>query len=124
MSARVHPPVELRAVRESAGFLDRQRIHVGAQAEFAAGVADGIVGAANVVRNADPTLGAEDFSFMLRARPGAYLFIGNGDGVHRDAGHGAGPCTLHNASYDFNDELIPIGGTFWIRLAEQFLQQA
>ena len=95
-----------------------------AQAEFAAGVADGIVGAANVVRNADPTLGAEDFSFMLRARPGAYLFIGNGDGVHRDAGHGAGPCTLHNASYDFNDELIPIGGTFWIRLAEQFLQQA
>jgi len=95
-----------------------------AQAEFAAGVADGIVGATNVVRNADPTLGAEDFSFMLRARPGAYLFIGNGDGVHRDAGHGAGPCTLHNASYDFNDELIPIGGTFWIRLAEQFLRQA
>jgi amidohydrolase len=92
------------------------------QAEFAARVADGIVGAGNVVRNADPSMGAEDFSFMLRARPGAYLFIGNGGGAHRDAGHGAGPCTLHNASYDFNDELIPIGGTFWVRLAEEFLR--
>jgi len=91
------------------------------QAEFAARVADGIVGADNVVRNVDPSMGAEDFSFMLRARPGAYLFIGNGDGAHRDAGHGAGPCTLHNASYDFNDELIPVGGTFWVRLVEQFL---
>ena len=91
------------------------------QAEFAAGVADGVVGAANVVRGVDPTLGAEDFAFMLKARPGAYLFIGNGDGAHREGGHGAGPCTLHSASYDFNDELIPIGGTFWVRLAEQFL---
>jgi amidohydrolase len=93
-----------------------------AQAEFAASVADGIVGADRVVRNVDPTMGAEDFAFMLRARPGAYLFIGNGDGVHRESGHGAGPCTLHNASYDFNDELIPIGGTFWVKLAEQFLR--
>jgi len=91
------------------------------QAEFAARVADRIVGTDMVVRNADPTLGAEDFSFMLQARPGAYLFIGNGDGAHRDAGHGAGPCTLHNASYDFNDDLIPVGGTFWVRLAEEFL---
>lgn len=92
------------------------------EAEFAAQVADGIVGASNVLRNVAPTMGAEDFSFMLKARPGAYLFIGNGDGGHRDAGHGAGPCTLHNASYDFNDELIPIGGTFWVRLAEEFLR--
>jgi amidohydrolase len=91
------------------------------QAEFAAGVADSIVGADRVVRNVDPTMGAEDFAFMLRARPGAYLFIGNGDGSHRESGHGAGPCMLHNASYDFNDELIPIGGTFWVRLAQQFL---
>jgi hippurate hydrolase len=92
------------------------------QAEFAARVADDVVGVGNVVRNVDPTLGAEDFAFMLRARPGAYLFIGNGDGAHREAGHGVGPCTLHNASYDFNDELIPIGGTFWVRLAEEFLR--
>jgi amidohydrolase len=92
------------------------------QAEFAARVADRVVGAHNVVRGVDPTMGAEDFSFMLQARPGAYLFIGNGDGAHRDAGHGAGPCTLHNASYDFNDDLIPIGATFWVRLAEEFLR--
>jgi amidohydrolase len=92
------------------------------EAQFAAQVADAIVGAHNVVRDAAPTMGAEDFSFMLKARPGAYLFIGNGDGAHRDNGHGAGPCTLHNASYDFNDDLIPIGGTFWVRLAEQFLR--
>jgi hippurate hydrolase len=93
------------------------------QAQFAARVADGVVGTHNVVRDVAPTLGAEDFAFMLKARPGAYLFIGNGDGTHRAAGHGAGPCTLHNASYDFNDELIPIGGTFWVRLAEEFLRQ-
>jgi amidohydrolase len=92
------------------------------QAEFAARVADSIVGTDHVVRNVDPTMGAEDFSFMLQARPGAYLFIGNGEGAHRDAGHGAGPCTLHNASYDFNDELIPIGATFWVRLAQEFLR--
>jgi len=64
---------------------------------------------------------AEDFSFMLQARPGAYAWIGNGDGVHRDLHHGGGPCTLHNASYDFNDNLIPLGATCWVQLAEQFL---
>jgi hippurate hydrolase len=96
-------------------------INHASQAEFAASVAEGVVGAANVVRNADPSLAAEDFAFMLRARPGAYLFIGNGDGAHRDGGHGGGSCILHSASYDFNDELIPIGGTFLVRLAEQFL---
>jgi hippurate hydrolase len=60
---------------------------------------------------------------MLRERPGAYLFLGNGAavGAHRSAGHGAGPCTLHSASYDFNDELIPIGASFWVRLVERYL---
>jgi len=92
------------------------------EADFAATVMDEIVGSSNVVRELEPTMGAEDFAFMLKAKPGAYVFIGNGDGSHRHAGHGAGPCTLHNASYDFNDELIPIGATFWVRLAEQFLR--
>ena len=54
----------------------------------------------------EPTMGAEDFSFMLLEKPGCYAFLGNGDGGHREAGHGAGPCMLHNASYDFNDELV------------------
>jgi hippurate hydrolase len=92
-----------------------------AEAEFAAAVMDDIVGSANVVRGLEPTMGAEDFAFMLKVRPGAYVFIGNGDGTHRATGHGLGPCTLHNASYDFNDELIPLGATFWIRLVEQYL---
>jgi hippurate hydrolase len=94
------------------------------EAEFAATVADAVVGPENVMRNKEPTLGSEDFSFMLKVRPGAYLFIGNGEGTHRDPGHGAGPCTLHNASFDFNDELIPIGASFWVRLAERFLANA
>jgi hippurate hydrolase len=58
---------------------------------------------------------------MLQAKPGAYCFIANGDGAHREMGHGAGPCTLHNPSYDFNDELIPLGATYWVRLAERWL---
>jgi amidohydrolase len=91
------------------------------EAEFAATVLDDIVGAANVDRAIEPTMGAEDFAFMLKARPGAYVFIGNGDGAHRTAGHGLGPCTLHNPSYDFNDDLIPLGATYWVRLAERFL---
>ncbi len=91
------------------------------QAEFAARVLDGIVGPENVLRDHEPTMGAEDFSFMLLERPGAYLFIGNGDGTHREHGHGMGPCMLHNPSYDFNDELIPLGATFFVRLTEAAL---
>jgi hippurate hydrolase len=92
-----------------------------AEAEFAARVLDDIVGPSSVVRGIEPTMGAEDFAFMLKARPGAYVFIGNGDGAHRSAGHGLGPCTLHNPSYDFNDDLIPLGATYWVRLVEKFL---
>jgi amidohydrolase len=91
------------------------------EADFAATVMDDIVGADNVVRSIEPTMTAEDFAFMLKAKPGAYVLIGNGDGAHRAAGHGAGPCMLHNPSYDFNDELIPLGATYWVRLAEKFL---
>ena len=66
-------------------------------------------------------MGAEDFAFMLQAKQGAYAFIFNGDGAHREHGHGEGPCTLHNPSYDFNDELIALGGTYWVRLAKRWL---
>ncbi len=75
----------------------------------------------------EPTMGAEDFSYMLRSKPGCYCFIGNGDGAHRahaeDSG-GAGPCLLHNASYDFNDDLIPLGASYWVRLVETWLAVA
>jgi len=49
--------------------------------------------------------------------------IGNGDGSHRSSGHGMGPCMLHNPSYDFNDDLIPLGATMWVRLAEAWLAE-
>jgi len=92
-----------------------------AEAEFARQVMTAIVGADNV-QVQEPTMGAEDFSFMLQAKPGCYAFIANGDGDHRDFGHGGGPCTLHNPSYDFNDDLLPIGATYWVRLAEAWLK--
>jgi hippurate hydrolase len=93
------------------------------EAEFARRVMAEIVGEANVLPQ-EPTMGAEDFAFMLQEKPGAYCFIANGDGAHREMGHGAGPCTLHNPSYDFNDDLIPLGATYWVRLAEQWLGRA
>lgn len=80
-----------------------------------------VVGAGQVNTDVEPTMGAEDFAFMLRARPGCYVFLGNGEGDHRAAGHGLGPCQLHNASYDFNDQLLPIGASYWIKLAEMSL---
>ena len=98
-------------------------VNTAAEANFARGVMAGIVGADNVLVQ-EPAMTAEDFSFMLLAKPGAYAFIGNGDGTHRDMHHGDGPCTLHNASYDFNDDLIPLGATCWVELAEQFLKPA
>ncbi|MGD9775030.1 M20 aminoacylase family protein [Diaphorobacter sp.] len=91
-----------------------------AEAEFARQVMAAIVGEDKVLAQ-EPTMGAEDFSFMLQAKPGAYVFIANGDGTHRDMGHGGGPCMLHNPSYDFNDALIPLGGTYWVELARQWL---
>lgn len=79
-----------------------------------------IVGTDRIVHQ-QPTMGAEDFAFMLQKIPGCYCFIGNGDGEHRSQGHGTGPCTLHNASYDFNDQLLPLGATYWVKLVEASL---
>ncbi|MCD2163882.1 M20 aminoacylase family protein [Comamonas koreensis] len=93
------------------------------EAEFARQVMIDIIGA-DKVKAQEPTMGAEDFSFMLEAKPGAYCFIANGEGDHRAIGHGGGPCTLHNPSYDFNDDLIPLGATYWVELATKWLAQA
>ncbi len=87
---------------------------------FARRVMTDMVGADNV-HEFEPTMGAEDFSYFLLEKPGCYFLIGNGDGEHRAGGHGMGPCMLHNPSYDFNDELIPLGGSLWVRLAEAWL---
>jgi len=70
-----------------------------------------------------PSTAAEDFSFMLQAKAGCYFMIGNGEGDHRAAGHGGGPCVLHNPSYDFNDDLIPIGAQAWVQIVEQRLKR-
>ena len=80
------------------------------QTGLAARVAQEVAGAAQVDTAMQPSMGAEDFSFMLLKRPGAFIFIGNGD----TAG-------LHNARYDFNDEALPVGISYWARLVETAL---
>ena len=91
---------------------------------FCADVLREIVGADQVDDHVTPTMGAEDFAFMLQEVPGCYVWIGNGLGEHRDAGHGLGPCMLHNGSYDFNDALLPLGATYWVKIAENWFSQA
>jgi amidohydrolase len=93
------------------------------ESEFARSVMTTIVGSDNVIAQ-EAVMGSEDFAYMLQAKPGCYVFIANGDGSHREMGHGAGPCMLHNPSYDFNDDLIPLGATYWVRLAEEWLAKA
>ena len=81
-----------------------------AQTDFAAGVARKVAGQAHVDSNAPPEMGAEDFSFMLEARPGAFIFIGNGDSAK-----------LHHPAYDFNDAALPYGMSYWVELVETAL---
>jgi amidohydrolase len=84
-----------------------------AEAEFIADTAAELVGAENVNRNGNLVMASEDFSFMLDRRPGAYIQIGNGDGL--------GGCEVHNPGYDFNDEALPFGASLFARLAERKL---
>jgi len=77
----------------------------------------------DTVQEFEGTMAAEDFSYYLLQKPGCWFLIGNGDGQHRPGGHGGGPCMLHNASYDFNDALLPLGGSMWVRLAEAWLNR-
>ena len=92
------------------------------EAAVAAQVIAGIVGP-DLARVQEPSMASEDFAYMLQAKAGCYAFIGNGEGDHRHPGHGAGPCMLHNPSYDFNDALIPLGATYWVRLAQTWLAE-
>jgi len=93
------------------------------ESSFAIEVMRSIVGENMVNEQMEPTMGAEDFAFYLQQVPGCYVFLGNGKGEHRAAGHGTGPCNLHNPNYDFNDDLLPVGTTYWVRLAEEFLRR-
>lgn len=92
-----------------------------AETAFAVEVMRDLVGADRVLTQIVPSMGAEDFAYMLEEVPGCYAWLGAGDGGHRAEGHGAGPCMLHNDSYDFNDDIIPLGATYWVKLAERWL---
>lgn len=94
------------------------------EAAFCAQALKSIAGAAKVNDAVRPSMASEDFAYMLRARPGCYFWLGAGDGSHRSGGHGEGPCLLHNDSYDFNDDLIPVGASAWVALAQQRLTPA
>ena len=83
------------------------------EAEFAARVGERLFGKGNVFTEHEPTMGGEDFSFMLQARPGAYVFLGQGGAQ--------GGCFLHNPNYDFNDEVIPLGAGYLAALVEEAL---
>ncbi len=98
-------------------------VNSAAEADFARQVMAEVVGDERVLVQ-EPTMGAEDFAYMLQAKPGCYGFLFNGDGAHRAAGHGMGPCTLHNPSYDFNDQLLALGASYWVRLAQAWLARA
>jgi hippurate hydrolase len=82
-------------------------------AATAEGAMAAVVGADRVDTHLPPTMGAEDFAYMLQARPGAYGWIGNGPGT--------GGCLLHNPHYDFNDALLAIGASYWATLVERVL---
>ncbi len=92
-------------------------VNTAAEAEIAARVAGSLVGAENVVGDSRPVMASEDFGYMLQARPGAYLLLGNGE-------EGIGGCSLHNPDYDFNDEILTIGADFWVALVESQLESA
>ncbi|WP_417670204.1 M20 aminoacylase family protein [Roseibium sp.] len=83
------------------------------QTDFAAGIAEGVAGSGKVDRNLPPMMGGEDFAYMLEERPGAFIFAGNGD----SAG-------LHHPMYDFNDDAIPYGCSYWVKLIETALPAA
>ena len=85
------------------------------EAHIAAEVAASVVGPDRVIGNSRPIMASEDFGYMLQAKPGAYLLLGNGaDGV--------GGCSLHNPRYDFNDEILTIGADFWVEMVRSQLR--
>jgi amidohydrolase len=89
-------------------------VNTSAEAALCASVAASLVGADRVKRELKPAMGSEDFAWMLQARPGAYMWLGNGTGT-------VGGCMVHNPGYDFNDAVLPIGAAYWVRLAETAL---
>lgn len=88
-------------------------VNSAAETEICRRVASELLGPERVLQGELPSMGAEDFAYMLRERPGCYVWLGNGPGT--------GGCTLHNPHYDFNDEILPLGVSYWVRLVETML---
>lgn len=86
------------------------------ETEIARRAAAKVVGDANVNADTERVMGSEDFSYMLQARPGNYIMVGNGDGE-------VGGCMVHNPRYDFNDEILAVGASYWVELARELLPQ-
>ena len=85
------------------------------ESQFAANVAKNFFGENNVDTDIDPSMGGEDFSYLLEKKPGAYLYIGQGDDNHK--------AHLHTTKYDFNDNLLPIGVNYWVELVKEFFSK-
>ena len=85
------------------------------ETELAATAAAAVVGVDNIERHPMPSMGSEDFAYMLRERPGCYVWLGNGPTE--------GGCMLHNPGYDFNDDILPVGASYWATLVEQILPE-
>tara|TARA_R110000868_G_scaffold55460_8_gene172539 strand:- start:5606 stop:6775 length:1170 start_codon:yes stop_codon:yes gene_type:complete len=117
-----HMETEIRRITDgiAAAFAIDAKVHYerrypptindAAETDITVEVARGLVGENMVSLDKDPMMGAEDFAFMLNEKPGAYMWIGNGP---RDGG-----CMLHNPHYDFNDEVLPLGASYWAKLVE------
>lgn len=96
-------------------------VNAAAPTAFATEVARRLFGDAQVVADAEPLTGSEDFAFLLERVPGCYLLVGNGDNGHAD-GKWTGGCMVHNPHYDFNDACLAVGARLWIGLVEQYFQ--
>ena len=79
---------------------------------FASNVAKNLVGEDKVITDIDPSMGGEDFSYLLEQKPGSYLYLGQGDDNHQ--------AHLHTTKYDFNDNILPIGVNFWVELVKKY----
>lgn len=117
-AAAFNATVDFRFTRNYPAVVNHEK-----ETAFAVKVLEDIVGKNNVNAHMEPTMGAEDFAFYLEQVPGSYVFIANGQDEHRDDLGALGPCSLHHPRYDFNDALLPIGVTYFVRLAENYLRQ-
>ncbi|ARU03867.1 amidohydrolase [Comamonas serinivorans] len=115
IQAFIHAQAEGYGLKAEIEYIQKYPVlvNVDEHVEFARAVAKSLVGADRVSER-EPTMGSEDFAYMLQVVPGAYVRLGNGTGVD-------GGCMVHNPGYDFNDKALPLGAAYWVKLAQRFL---